>query len=412
MKKCSLAFSAFLLICQLDMPLFALDLETAIQRVYAASPILAVAEEEVEMAGADQIQASLRPNPEFSFVYNSVGFIGHCSKNDLSETTYGLSQLIETGGKRNVRMQVASAQQEITLWDLEIAKSDLARKVGQVFLEAVGAQENLKLNRQNYELACQQRAVAAAKVKAGKHSPVHAHKAVVAAASCEIDLRRAERAFKLAKEKLSALWAGCESDFEELDYPLYDVQPVEPLPVFLSRLECLPAIERWDAELEAAQQNKYLQELQKTPDFVVQGGVSQAGFQHAGIYVGFSVPLPVADRNQGNILRASHEICQVESKKEDALLELKTELTEIYRELESLYEEAVAYREQVVEPSQQLLKDTQESFQQGKFDFAEVLEAQKTLFDAQEHYLKLLVDFHTNKVDLEYLTRMNRKAEE
>ena len=80
-----------------------LTLVEAIQKAIAASPKLQAAEFGIAAASGTQQQAELYPNPEASFGIENIGSTGNLNGNDVIQTTVGVSQLIEMGGKRSAR---------------------------------------------------------------------------------------------------------------------------------------------------------------------------------------------------------------------------------------------------------------------------------------------------------------------
>lgn len=379
-----------------------LDINTAVQRAVDTAPSIMVFEENVEEAFGDYVQASLLPNPEFEFELDPPNFGRNYSCNE-TEVSYGISQLIELGGKRGTRMQITSSAEEISLWDLEHSKRDVARKAAGAFMDVVTAQHEVEHNEEARNLAQTMQKTVAEKVKAGKYSPMEERKAALEFAKSELAYERSVRDLVIAKEKLIGLWGCQQMDFESVIYPFAEISELESIECYLGFLEGNPTVARWDAEWDAAFHNLELQRLQRIPDLTVEGGVTHEGrFDKVGVYFGFSIPIPVFDRNQGNILKAEAELRQIESQREDALLTLQSGVKETFRQMESLRREAMKFKKLVYDGTEETVKDMEEGFRRGKFDFIEVLDAQKTFIEVEDHYIHLLLDYHKKKIDLEY----------
>ena len=95
-------------------------LALALQR----SPDLTSYSWQLRAAEAREVQAGLRPNPEVSFLTEDIGVSGQTRGVDQAQMTLELGQLIELGGKRAARVEVAARGRDLAAWDYEIARID------------------------------------------------------------------------------------------------------------------------------------------------------------------------------------------------------------------------------------------------------------------------------------------------
>jgi cobalt-zinc-cadmium efflux system outer membrane protein len=116
-----------------------------------------------------------------------------------------------------------------------------------------------------------------------------------------------------------------------------------------------------------------------------------------------SVPLPVFDRNQGNILEARYQLAKTEAERRAAAVRVQTALAETHAALSAAYSEAVTLRDEVLPGAQQAFEAAREGYHQGKFQFLDVLDAQRTLFEARGQYLEALSAYHQAVAALERL---------
>jgi len=100
-----------------------LTLTTAEQLFLAHSRELLAAKRAVDAARADQVAAAQRPNPQLSLSVSSIpprntaGFGGPVWEKGVN-TVVGMTQLIERGGKRELRTEAAQRVTEATQNDL------------------------------------------------------------------------------------------------------------------------------------------------------------------------------------------------------------------------------------------------------------------------------------------------------
>jgi cobalt-zinc-cadmium efflux system outer membrane protein len=384
-----------------------LDLDTAINRAIEASPLLSIAEAEIGIADADVVQAGLLPNPEFILEYN--GDPAFHNDVDEPEILYGITQDIEIVGKRKIRKAVAASKQSRAEWELELARLDLNQSVTAAFISAYAAQEKLRLTEANTNVSHEMLQATSERVNVGKLSPTFKSRAILIHASNEIALSSAMRDFTTAKQELAALWGSCCPDFERLSFPFTDISSLCP-PVNPCNENVLhPSVALWDAEIEAANYNMALQRLERTPDVSLSAGVVHEGgrFNDTGVFFGISFPIPIFDSNQAGVARACQEHYLAEENRRQALLEYQTMLINTYNELEIAYDAATLFQNEILKLAEEGYRAANEGFIHGKFDYLEVLEAKRTLFEVQQQYIDALTEYHLKKAEYEALLTTN-----
>jgi cobalt-zinc-cadmium efflux system outer membrane protein len=147
-------------------------LRDALAIALARNPELGIFPYDLRAADARLLQAGLRPNPQLAIEVEDVGGRGERSGFDAAQTTVGIDQPVELGGKRAQRTRVASLDRELVLWDYKAARLDVLHDVTRAFVEVLAAQERLALAERLLELSRQAQAAVVQRVKAGKDSPV------------------------------------------------------------------------------------------------------------------------------------------------------------------------------------------------------------------------------------------------
>src|SRR5215203_5201051 len=130
----------------LQNPAGPLSLRDAVALALLQNPSLAGFAWETRALEARILQAGRPPNPAVSFLLEDIG----ASKPDSSleqfvqpQATIQLSQLIELGGKRAARSQVATANRDLAAWDYEGARIDVLTQVSRAFTDVLAAQETV-----------------------------------------------------------------------------------------------------------------------------------------------------------------------------------------------------------------------------------------------------------------------------
>ena len=199
-----------------------LTLPQVMAAVLEHSPDLAVYSYDIRAAEARQIQAGLRPNPEISLSIEDIS-LGNSDKTAThtftqgagfgasglspawswekgsekskggafrdAEYTLSLSQLIELGGKRMKRMALAAQDKTVFTWEYEIARADILEKAVEAFVTVLSAQETARLDDELVHLADQVLRTVAARVEAGRVSPLEEKKAATTLESTRLAAR-------------------------------------------------------------------------------------------------------------------------------------------------------------------------------------------------------------------------------
>jgi len=399
-------------------PVGTLVLPQALALALTQNPELAAFSWETRAREAAALQASFFPNPTFGA--NAANFGNSSIRGfDGDVVTLELSQLIELGGKRAARTEAAALTKELADWDYESKRVDVLTQVSQAFIEVLSAQQRLALTQQTQELAKQMMVTTSARVQAGKVSPVEETKAKTARASVQIELMRAQRELEAARKRLAASWGSTAPRFEAAAGDLNAIRPPPTLESLLQRLANNPDLARWATEITQRQALITVEKSKAIPDVTATLGASKYLMPNDyALVVGFSIPLPAFNRNQGGILEAEHRLTKAEEDRRSAEVRIATALNTAYQRLSAAHAEVSALRQEVLPGAQSAYDAAREGYRLGKFGFLDVLDAQRTLFGAKTQYLLAQADYHKAVIEVERLVggslnenSVNRKQE-
>jgi cobalt-zinc-cadmium efflux system outer membrane protein len=321
-----------------------------------------------------------------------------------SEITFSLRQVIEVAGKRHKRTRAAALDRDLAAWDYETARLDVRTQVVQAFVEVLSRQERLAVDAELVRLAEHVLRAAAARVKAGKVSPIEATRARVALSTSRIALERARRDLTVARERLAATWGGARPTFERAIGDLESLQAIPSVEALAQRVEQNPEMARWAIAMAQRQSAVTLEEANRVPDPTLGGGVRYFNESNKQAFlVDVSLPLPVFDRNQGNILEARYHLAKADAERRAAAVSVRTALAETHAKLATAFTEASTLRDETLPGAQSAFDATREGYRQGKFQFLDVLDAQRTLFEVRGQYIEALTTYHQAAAALERL---------
>ena len=364
-----------------------LGIEEAMQAAVANNPSYSAGSREIGIAQGLRQQAGLLRNPTLSWEQE-----GTASRNRT--TTVGLTQPFELGGKRGARVELAERGQEVAALSVEEQRNALRGDVIAGFYSALRAQERERLAQQSVALAERGVKAAQGRVHAGKAPPLEANRAQVQLAEVKLEQERAARDRADAYQNLAVLMGLPRPDFTSV---LSDTaRPLPELPsdvTLLDRLGDSASLRLAQSRIDQSEAALRLARTQRIPDLDVTVGTQEAieeGNRDRIAVVGLSLPLPLFDRNQGNILAESRRADQARDLRNATELRLRQETQQALQQWSTAQMEVNAFRQTILPTAQTAVESATRGFEMGKFGFLEVLDAQRTLITARDQYLQAL----------------------
>lgn len=386
-------------------------LEEALRKALSASPRLKEAAAAEAASRGGRLQAGMRVNPELGVETQNFAGRGQYRGIDSAETLVGVSQLIELGGKREARIGVAEQGVALAGFDAQAARLDLTRDVALAFADAEAAQERVELAGDQKRLAQQVLDTVRRRVDAAREPLIQQKKAEVTLTSAGIALEQARRNLVAAKNALSMLWGGAD-DFAVDTRRFYAVAEPEPIASLQSATRGNPNVARYDAEISRSKAALELERANAVPDPRVGGGVRD--FRNGRVQafvVNLTIPIPVHNRNQGNIERARQDVVRSEAARQSAELAAGAELARAQAELEAAYAQAVSLKEANLPAAGRAFSLSRQGYEAGRFPYLDVLDAQRTLYELRSQYVEALRAYHRGRAQVARLTALRPSTE-
>jgi len=376
-------------------PVAPLTLKAALDLALGANPELAAAAHELEAVDAMIVQAQVRPNPEFATSIEDT-------RSATRLTKLQLNQPIELGGKRAARINAAERGRDAASAELNTRHAEIRAVVVTAFFDVLVAQERLRLAQASVELAQRVSTAASRRVMAGKVSPVEEIRARVAEASVQVELTLSESELATARKRLASTWGNTRPRFERADGNLDALPPLLTLADLNSRLAASPNLLRARIEVDRRQAVAEVERSQRIPDVTVTLGAQRNNASGLNQTVlGVSIPIPVFDRNQGNLLEALHRTDKARDELSAAGIRLSNELAQAHESLNAARQEVELLQRDILPGAQSVYDAATKGFELGKFSFLEVLDAQRTSFQSQSQYLRALAKAHRSAAEIE-----------
>ena len=381
-----------------------LTLRQAMAGALMRNPELASFGWEVRAAEARALQASLLPNPEFGVEVENIGGSGELSGFDGAETTVSVSQAFSLGGKIKKRTHLASLERELSGFDYETQRIEVLTQVTKRFVDVLEAQRRVEIADEAYRLAEQVLDTVVKRIEAGDVSPVEKSRSSVLVSTSRLALVRARRDLKRSRIELAATWSSSAPQFQAATGEFEMVQELPPAAALAQYVSQNPQIARWAMEMSKHHAAVQLARAQAVPDVEVEAGVRHFnGVDDTAFVVGFSLPLTLFDRNQGDVLEARYNLKSAQAKRRAAEVRVRAALSASYQELAASYAEATSLTDDVLPAARSSFEATRQAFTQGKLGFLDVLDAQRPLIDIQSQQIEALGSYHRALADVESL---------
>jgi outer membrane protein, heavy metal efflux system len=385
-------------------PTGVLTLDQALALGLLQNPELASFSWEVRASQSRLVQEGLWPNPEIETSVENFGGDNGLEGFDGAETTVQINQMIELGGKRTKRMQVATLEKDIAGWDYESKRLDVFADITKSFWDAMAAQENSVIAGEIATVAEDAYRLAAERVKAGKVPPIEEIQSKVTVSTTHIELEQSKRALETARKKLAATWGSAQPVFEKVTADMNALAPPPSLDTLKKGLTQNPDLARWDAEIEKSRAQVNLADADRIPDLTVGAGPRYYNeIDETAFVMNISVPIPIFNRNQGGIQEARFNLAKARENRKASMLKAENDLEQAYQALASSYLTADSLMKMAIPAAEIAFSASMEGYREGKINYLAVLEARRTFFEVKRQYIAVIVEYYNSKVDIERL---------
>lgn len=379
-----------------------LTLEQVQSLAFRHSPEIAAAESELRAREGRLLQAAARPNPEVRGTVENLG--GDAGETGGVESTIELAQRLELGGDRSARVAAAAAARDLAQWDLEARRIDVMSRATRAYYEVLAAQRSVQLAGETVRLTEEVRSTVAARVEAGKVSPIEETRAEVALAAERIERKRAESELLAARSRLAATWGSTTPRFDRVADDAGATPSLPSLDSINAALERTPELARWAAEIAQREALLRVERARATSDVTVGGGYRHFKLGGGAAVVSASLPLPLFDRNRGAQIEARERVRSAEEERRAAIVRVRQLVAEAHASLSRAQSEVRGLREEVVPGAESVYAAVSEGYRLGKFGYMEVLDARRTLAAARAQLARAQSDLHRAYAGLQRLT--------
>jgi cobalt-zinc-cadmium efflux system outer membrane protein len=369
-------------------PLRRLTLDEALALALERNPTVQAKAAELRSVRANEITAGLRPNPTMSFLAEQ--FKPGQAQQD-GQYTVNVGQPIELGDKRLRRVDAARAATRVTGYQLEDVRRLIVLQVKAAFAGALVAREQLALAAENLRALDETERLQRLRVDRGDLSELDLLRIQVQRFTFERDAADARQALDVARITLrsTAAPAAIAEDFEiagDLAFPDVALDP--------DRLRRLAVAHRPDlraavADRERAQADHRLARANAWWDITPQLEYQRIGPDNT-IGFGFSFPLRIFDRNQGEIERTRAEIARVEAARRATEQQLLAGLDVDLRTAQTQRDRVLTLRDVYLPKARRTREVVEYAYRRGGQSLLDFLDAQRSYRETALSHLQAM----------------------
>ncbi len=366
----------------------------------AYNPTMQQGAANLEKAKGIHTQVGLRPNPIFGYQAAEVGNEGKAGQQGVF-----LGQEFVTAGKLGLNRDIAYQDIERSRWIYQTQQYRVVNDVRSSYYRLLGAHATVELLEQLLSLAQANLDAAQALTKAGQGTRPQALQAMVEVQNSRVALQNARNHEEAMWRQLTAVVgvptlprANVDGDLTQ-SAPILDwgatwewVQSNSPEVQSAAR-----AVGRARFAIERAR-------VEPIPNIDAQVGVQYDATTRdtvTGIQIG--IPIPVNNRNQGNIRAAQGELIRASREVERVQLSLRHRLAASFKMYSNAQQQVAAYHNEVLPTAKETLELVTEGFKSGELDYLQLLTTQRTYFQTGLTYVKAQTNLWLSVVSIEGL---------
>jgi cobalt-zinc-cadmium efflux system outer membrane protein len=278
-----------------------LTLNGVISEIRNVSPEVRASALEARALAAEAEQAGRRLNPALTVEIENFAGGGVFSSFNQSETTIALEQTFRLGGKRNLAHRAARARQALATAKCDLVLREAELEAALLYAELTAAVRIHILASDAATLSDTLTETVDKRVNAGAAAPPELARARADSATLKAAAIEAEAEIERRRYALAALWGSADPQFlsPQMSSQTFSSKPSE------ANISTHPRITAAEAAIRARAADYEAAKAQSIPDITVAAGLRRfEGTGDNAFVAGFSLPLPLFDRNRGNIRAA------------------------------------------------------------------------------------------------------------
>src|SRR5579872_1506342 len=378
-----------------------ISLDQAIDLALAHNHAIKATRTQIQQNEALEITANLRPNPTFGADTQFVPFFSpqDFSGSNLNETQQfdiGLSYLFERGHKRQHRLQAARDATAVTRSQVTDAERTLIFNVGQQFVSVLLAESTLQFALEDLKGFQQTVNISEEQFKAGYIGEGDFLKIKLQLLQFQTDVSSARLAKVQALTGLRQFlgYDAVPANFDVIGELAYQPVKTNVEDLQLQALHNRPDFRAAELGITAAKSQIALAKANAKVDVTGTYDFTHvSGENTASIFANF--PLPIFDRNQGEIARTKFALTQAQEQKESASDTVLSDVSNAYEAVKSNDEVVQLYTSGYLQQAKDSRDISEYAYKRGAASLLDFLDAERSYRATQLAYRQALASYMT-----------------
>jgi cobalt-zinc-cadmium efflux system outer membrane protein len=370
------------------------------------NPTVAQAAAAVHAAEGRKIQAGLYPNPTIGYAGEEITVRRPSEK---SQHFLFIEQKIVTAGKLRHNRDIFAQEQVQAEVEQQAQKQRVLNTVRLLFYKVLGAQKLAELRGELAKIAHEAVNITEELYNIGQADRPDVLEAEIEAQKAELDFLSAERELQRVWQMLAAVVGNPVLPRPRLVGDLEgEIPRLDQEAIFAKILRESPEIRIAQVRVNRAQIAIQRAKIQSNPDISLRAGMGYDverfdNGKRAGLtgFVEIGVPIPLFDRNQGNIAAAMAELKIAQEEIRRLKLSLRARLASAFAIYMTSLQTAERYQRNILPRAQKAYDLYLKSFQQMAAAYPQVLIAQRTLFQIRADYVQAVTTIRESVVEIE-----------
>ena len=362
------------------------------------SPTLAQAAARVQAMRGEWLQSGLYPNPRAGYKASEIGDDGQAGQQGAF-----FGQEFVTAGKLGRARDAADQAVQQAQWAWEAQRGRVISDVRRAFYDVLVAQRSVELTDQLVRIGQEGVRAAEQLLRAKEVSRVDVLQARIEADSARILAEKARNRHLAAWRNLAVVAGVADMQPAPLAGDLQDGLAQLTWEEGVHRvLADSPVLAEARTGVARAEAVLGRQCAERVPNVDMQAGVLYDNATRdtiAEVQVG--VPLPLFNRNQGNIRKAQAELTAARAEVHRAELELQQRLAATFEQYQNARCQVEKYAAEILPNAQTSLDLVTAGYRQGEFNYVTLLMSQRTFFQVNLAYVDAIRDLRSAAVAIE-----------
>ncbi len=367
----------------IDTEVLSLSLQSLEAIALTNNPAIKELAATTQKAAGYRLQVGLKANP----------FVGYQGQQLADEGTdqhlVFAEQEFVTGDKLQLNRQVQNEALRAQLFELEAQRLRVVTDIRANFYAALALQKQIELIGNFQEVSQKGVKLAELRKQAAEGTQIDILQAKIQNSEVDLSLQQAMVQYNGYLRELAALAGVATLPAGRLEGDFQSAQSIDFEKVVNSLVQSSPEYIAAQSRISQAQAALRRQNVQAIPNLGVQFGAGIDNGTNSGMMnVQVGAPIPIHNKNQGNISAAHAELCRAVMEAERIEKAIQARFAAVSRDYASASVAVETYQTQILPSAKESLDLAEQAYTAGETSFLQVLVARRTFFDSNLQFIK------------------------